>query len=99
MSPPLSPPFQTLSCGLRHSAWQIAISALQRNAVSVCADLGDVSKGLEIARQIGMVTYRSRDAYDKKFGRATVDDGSRTEAETYDVEGYLSYQGVKFLDR
>lgn len=82
-----------ISCGLRHTAWQIAISALQRNAVEMCAGLGDESKGLEIARQIGMVTYRSRDAYDKKFGRQVVEGGE------YDVEGYLRYQGEKFLGR
>jgi len=65
-----------IACGASHTAWQIAISEVQRQAIYADPtwNEGDClsernSKGLNVARQIGMVTYRTAKAYDVKFGR------------------------------
>jgi homoserine O-acetyltransferase/O-succinyltransferase len=60
-----------------------------------------------VARQMGMISYRTPHGYHSKFGRQlqpTNDDtapppplyGSKT---PWQVKSYLEYQGVKFIDR
>ena len=61
----------------QRGAWQIGVSALQRQAIAAdpkyragryAAD--DPPKaGLAVARQIAMVSYRTHNAYETKFGR------------------------------
>ena len=66
-----------MSCNGRHSAWQIGISELQRSAIMADPKFngGNYSpdappaSGMFVARQIAMVTYRTHNAYDTKFGR------------------------------
>ncbi|GAB5356411.1 hypothetical protein AAMO2058_000287600 [Amorphochlora amoebiformis] len=100
-----------IACGARHTAWQIAISEVQRN--SIMRDptwdngRGKALSGLGLARQLAMISYRSHDAYDKKFGRNLAkgepDDVERAIQQAvvprFDVEGYLAYQDKKFLSR
>lgn len=98
-----------IACGARHTAWQIAISETQRQAIYADprwrggrydpADPPDA--GLSVARQVAMVSYRTPLGYHKKFGRALTDEsgpsyGSRA---PWQVKSYLEYQGHKFLDR
>jgi len=72
-----------------------------------CLELTN-SRGLNVARQIGMVTYRTAKAYDVKFGRATKNDGTDGtstndppygKSAKWQVKNYLEYQGDKFLSR
>ncbi|MFD1036973.1 homoserine O-acetyltransferase [Virgibacillus byunsanensis] len=49
-------------------------------------------KGLELARMIGMVTYRSSALFNKRFDR-------EKKGKTYDVTSYLDYQGEKLTHR
>ncbi|GGA63513.1 homoserine O-acetyltransferase [Ornithinibacillus halotolerans] len=49
-------------------------------------------RGLEIARMIGMVTYRSAELFHERFGRAESSDG-------FSVTSYLKYQGEKLASR
>lgn len=100
----------TICCGTHHHAWQIAISAAQRQAIYADPNWngGDYAKGkepragLSVARQMAMVSYRSHEAYEAKFGRKVAkkkpaqEHGQLTH---YDVEGYLRYQGEKFFSR
>ena len=66
-----------LACGASQSAWQIAISEIQRQCIYRDADwnggfyaLGvPPAHGLSVARQHAMVWYRSPLAYQQKFGR------------------------------
>eukprot|EP01038_Epipyxis_sp_PR26KG_P008272 gene8272-11197_t len=91
-----------IGCGAKHSAWQIGISETQRQAIY--ADPlwhgGDIDpnnppkSGLSVARQIAMISYRTKASYDLKFGREI---DSKTGA--WEVARYLEYQGKKFLDR
>ncbi|MBN8193924.1 homoserine O-acetyltransferase [Bacillus sp. NTK074B] len=53
---------------------------------------GAALKGLEIARMIGMVTYRTQELFDQRFQR------ERTN-EQFNVESYLDYQGKKLGKR
>jgi homoserine O-acetyltransferase len=66
-----------MACGAAHTAWQIAISEVQRQAIyadpkwkdgNPCMDDPPLS-GLAVARQIGMISYRTPKAYEMKFGR------------------------------
>eukprot|EP00563_Minutocellus_polymorphus_P004977 CAMPEP_0181027332 /NCGR_PEP_ID=MMETSP1070-20121207/4110_1 /TAXON_ID=265543 /ORGANISM="Minutocellus polymorphus, Strain NH13" /LENGTH=531 /DNA_ID=CAMNT_0023104571 /DNA_START=87 /DNA_END=1682 /DNA_ORIENTATION=+ len=98
-----------IACGARHTAWQIAISEVQRQAIYADPkwNQGNPSwddlpwAGLSVARQIGMVSYRTAKGYDKKFGRDLKEEvtppyGSDAR---WEVKGYLEYQGYKFLSR
>ncbi|GMI31661.1 hypothetical protein TeGR_g14035 [Tetraparma gracilis] len=96
-----------IACGSSHTAWQIAISEVQRQAIYAdpswnggdCLDVRD-SKGLNVARQMGMVTYRTARAYDLKFGREKVGEGPAYGKDAkWQVKSYLEYQGDKFLSR
>ncbi|MCF6136641.1 homoserine O-acetyltransferase MetX [Pseudalkalibacillus berkeleyi] len=53
------------------------------------------TKGLSIARMIGMITYRSDLLFNNRFDRRK----SVSEGEPYEVVSYLSYQGDKLTDR
>lgn len=54
--------------------------------------------GLKIARMLGMLTYRTDTQLAKSFGREIKQQG-QIWGDHFQVESYLSYQGVKFLDR
>lgn len=62
-----------IACGAAHTAWQIAISEVQRQAIYADpkweTDPFQATKGLEVARQIGMISYRTAKGYQDKFGR------------------------------
>lgn len=53
---------------------------------------GTSLSGLEIARMIGMVTYRSADLFTEQFNREKTGD-------SFEVMSYLDYQGVKLRNR
>ncbi|MDD0824943.1 homoserine O-acetyltransferase [Mannheimia sp. AT1] len=54
--------------------------------------------GLKIARMLGMLTYRTDIQLAKAFGRETKQQG-KIWGDHFQVESYLSYQGMKFLGR
>ncbi len=98
-----------IACGAKHTAWQIAISEVQRQAIYADPkwNNGNPSmddppkKGLSVARQIGMISYRTPQGYESKFGRNLRDDDSPLYGSkaTWQVKSYLEYQGYKFLSR
>lgn len=71
-----------IACGAAHTAWQIAISETQRQAIYADPKWNNgridphdpPNSGLSVARQIGMVSYRTPLGYQKKFGRALTDE-------------------------
>jgi len=91
-----------IGCGSRHTAWQIAISETQRQAIyrDPKWNNGNVDManppvdGLEVARQIAMISYRTAASFDRKFNR-DIDDKTGK----YQVRKYLEYQGKKFISR
>ncbi|GMH80279.1 hypothetical protein TrST_g6375 [Triparma strigata] len=93
-----------IACGSHHTGWQIGISELQRQAIYADPDWAEgegwnAKKGLEVARQIGMISYRTSQAYEEKFGRGVQGGKIYGSDAEWDVKSYLEYQGRKFLDR
>ena len=106
-----------IACGAQHTAWQIAVSEVQRQAIYRdpawhSDDPSQAVAGLEVARQLGMVSYRTAAGYVNKFGRRLRNDddinnnnGSSSPVAAYgshaqwQVKSYLEYQGKKFLSR
>ncbi len=56
-------------------------------------------KGLSLARQIGMITYRSDEEFTQRFQRDVKDPDLHFSRGSYQVQSYLSYQGQKFVGR
>jgi homoserine O-acetyltransferase/O-succinyltransferase len=59
--------------------------------LELIAALGE--RGLSIARQLAMTTYRSEADFDGRFGRSVEADGR------FSISSYLDYQGEKILGR
>jgi homoserine O-acetyltransferase len=102
--------FVAIACNSHHSAWQIGMSELQRQAIYMdpLYQGGDYdpahppTQGLSLARQIAMMSYRTHAAYMDKFGRKRVADGAHADAKhgsPFLVQSYLAHQGEKFLSR
>ncbi|TMW65571.1 hypothetical protein Poli38472_008213 [Pythium oligandrum] len=96
-----------IACNSHHSAWQIAMSEVQRQAIYMDPNFQDghydpatpPHQGLALARQIAMISYRTHAAYRDKYGRDVVETQTPTKHPQYQVQSYLSYQGQKFLSR
>lgn len=58
---------------------------------------GEILPGLEIARMIGMVTYRTDKMFNRRFKKERILVGHKQEE--FQVESYLNYQGVKLARR
>lgn len=106
-----------IAIGPFHSAWAIGLNEVARRAIVSDPAWQDGSypldqqpeTGLGLARAIAMLTYRSFDSYEQKFGRerpragAAVGDprGGAVGAlgASFEIAGYLRYQGVKLVKR
>jgi len=105
-----------IAIGPFHSAWAIGLNEVARRAIT--SDPGwhggdypldqQPETGLGLARAIAMLTYRSFDSYQSKFGRgrpaAQPVDASPAAAlgglgASFEIAGYLRYQGVKLVKR
>jgi homoserine O-acetyltransferase len=56
-------------------------------------------KGLEIARMVGLVTYRSENLFNCRFNREQKAPTNEGNAIEYQVDSYMKYQGAKFSGR
>ncbi len=72
-----------------HTAWAIGWNHVQRRAL----DAGGPEAGLSIARMAGMLTYRTPDEFEGRFGRQGGED------EPFAVQSYLSRHGSKLVAR
>lgn len=108
--PELVKRFVAIACNSHHSAWQIGMSELQRQAIYMDPLFNNgnydperpPTQGLSLARQIAMMSYRTHAAYMDKFGRKRVaeSEGSAdADSAPFLVQSYLAYQGEKFLTR
>jgi len=99
-----------LATGARHSSQNIAFHEVGRQAVMADPDWrggryfeAGVSprKGLAVARMAAHITYLSEEALHRKFGRNLQDRDKPTfgfDAD-FQIESYLRYQGLAFVDR
>lgn len=105
-----------IACGAAHTAWQIGVSEVQRQAIYKDPHWNgphpeQATAGLEVARQLGMISYRTPVGYESKFGRAKQPGKDKESSPSsspspaygsaahWKVKSYLSYQGKKFLSR
>ena len=97
MDPTIEKAFMIASSA-RESAWSIAIHTTQRNAIETDSSWGEKSDkagldGLKTARGIGLLTYRTINAYNLKQ--------TDTDEKLYDfnASSYINYQGQKLAAR
>jgi len=91
-----------IATAARHSAWAIGFDHLARQAVMNDPQWNNgfytaqPAQGLSLARQIGMISYRTDISFQQRFGRKVQpsEDDKR-----FQVESYLSYQGEKLVRR
>jgi len=94
-----------LAVGARHSPQQIALHAIQREAIRADANWrggryyatgASPEGGLKVARMLAHLTYRSPQELETRFGRRPADEAGQAD---YEVERYLGYQGDRFIER
>jgi homoserine O-acetyltransferase len=99
------------------SAMGLALNHLQRQAILHDPDWAGgrylpqrpPRRGLALARQIGMISYKSAPLFEERFGRnpnrngedpwALDDQGGGLIGGRFDIAGYLDHQGERFIDR
>jgi homoserine O-acetyltransferase len=72
-----------------HTAWAIGWNHVQRRAL----EAGGPEAGLAVARMAGMLTYRTPEEFEGRFGRQAGTD------ESFAVQSYLSRHGRKLVAR
>lgn len=87
-----------IATSARESAWGIAIHSAQRLAIESDPTFGEKTtsagaRGLKTARAIGMLTYRSYQA----FNDTQADNDERID--DFRAESYINYQGDKLVNR
>jgi homoserine O-acetyltransferase/O-succinyltransferase len=99
-----------IATAARHSAQNIAFHEVGRQAIMADPDWqgGNYlrtgrrpTRGLSVARMAAHITYLSEAALHRKFGRALQDRTGVTYGfdADFQVESYLRYQGISFVDR
>lgn len=97
----------------QHSPWCIGLNDIARQAIKNDPEwrngdyynFGQPEKGLSIARQIAMVSYRSDISFLRRFHRERLKTNGESNISRFDpenlfqVESYLRYQGKKLVDR
>ncbi|MDX1591136.1 MAG: homoserine O-acetyltransferase [Balneolaceae bacterium] len=91
-----------MAMGKAHTPWAIGISHAQRAAITGDADWKGgfyekdegPSGGIAAARMMAMITYRTPEDYNRKFGRKLQNEDGQ-----FQVESYLNYQGEKLAKR
>ncbi|MEE9430902.1 MAG: homoserine O-acetyltransferase [Melioribacteraceae bacterium] len=83
-----------------HSPWAIGLNEASRNAIMLDPIWGNGNykeqpeSGISLARKIAMISYRSYDSFNKKFGRKISE-----RRNDFEIENYLNYQGEKLTKR
>lgn len=96
-----------IASAVKNSAWGIALNQAGKSAIIMDPGFLDGNyserpfKGLEIARQMAMISYRSQESYEKKFGRErTSPYGNYFDiSNKFQIQNYLEYQGRKLALR
>jgi homoserine O-acetyltransferase len=99
-----------IACAARHSAQNIALHEVGRQAIMADPDWRggayqrddtQPAKGLSVARMAAHITYLSEAALQRKFGRNLQNRDSVSFAfrPDFQIESYLHYQGAAFVDR
>ncbi len=103
--PDLSYAVIPIACSASHSAQNIALNELGRQAIMADPNWkkenASPDKGLAVARMAAHITYLSKIGLQEKFGRKLQDKGSLKFSfdADFQIESYLRYQGSTFVDR
>jgi len=99
------------------SAMGLALNHLQRQAIVHDPDWANghylpqrpPRQGVSLARQIGMISYKSAELFDERYGRrpnrngedpwGLDNQGGGLIGGRFDIAGYLDHQGERFIDR
>jgi len=99
------------------SAMGLALNHLQRQAIQQDPDWAGghylpqrpPRQGVSLARQIGMISYKSAKLFDERYGRkpnrngedpwGLDNEGGGLIGGRFDIAGYLDHQGERFIDR
>ncbi len=79
-----------ISAGARPDGWGTGVRHLQRALVGDALGGGDAARGMSLARQLGMLTYRGRAEIDARFPVA------RADHDDPPIAAYLEHHGRKF---
>ena len=96
-----------IGIGARHSAWAIGLNEVARRAITSDPTWREgrypldqqPETGLGLARAVAMLSYRSVDSLEAKFGRGRVSRSRDLLGKSFEIETYLDYQGVKLVQR
>ena len=96
-----------IAIGARHSAWAIGLNEVARQAITSDPQWQNGNyplahqpeSGLGLARAIAMLSYRSFDSLESKFGRQRISETKALLDKSFEIESYLQYQGVKLVKR
>jgi homoserine O-acetyltransferase/O-succinyltransferase len=98
-----------LACGAAASAEQIALCAVQSQAIRLdpafhggdyYGETGESPRrGLGLARRIGHISYRSELELEARFGRAAQAGENPLASGRYSIESYLDHHADKLVDR
>ncbi|TMW65572.1 hypothetical protein Poli38472_008214 [Pythium oligandrum] len=99
----------SVAANSHHSAWQIGMLEMQRQAIYMDPlfqgghydPQAPPRRGLALARETALISYRTHEAYRTKFGREQVREQQEecrpSKHPRYQVQSYLAYQGQKFM--
>ncbi|HEY6951061.1 MAG TPA: homoserine O-acetyltransferase [Bacteroidota bacterium] len=93
-----------IATSAQHSAWCIGLNEVARLAIEndfAEAEEGghrQPDRGLALARMIAIISYRSRQSFEQRFGRTQTSNGDSLQSQ-FEVESYLHHQGAKLVQR
>ena len=95
-----------IATSAKHSPWAIGIGEVERQAIKNDPNWNNgfytkqPEEGLALARKIAMLSYRTFQSYNNKFGRdTTIEKSILEEGNDFQVNSYLNYQGNKLVKR
>lgn len=102
-----------IATAAQHSPWSIGLNDVARQAImndpdwrnGNYYDFGQPEKGLSLARQIAMISYRSGKEFGQRFNRDRKKNNGKASTYRFDqtnlfqVESYLRHQGEKLVKR